>query len=261
LNITAFSRFKRDKTKISMVTAYDYTFARILNETEIDCILVGDSLSMVMHGNSSTLKATPEIMALHTEAVSKGAPDKFIISDMPFLSFRKGKLKAMECVETLMRAGANAVKLEGLKGHEKVIEHIVNSDIPVMGHLGLTPQSIHKFGGYRVQGKEKKAASTLIEQAKELESLGCFSIVLECIPSDLAGEITGALSIPTIGIGAGPFTDGQVLVLQDLLGMYRDISPKFVKKYMGGFETIQNAINNFKNDVREGFFPGEKESY
>jgi len=261
MKIHDFKKYKHEGKKISLITAYDYTMARILNSTNIDCILVGDSLSMIMHGYSSTLMATNEIMAIHTKAVVKGAPDKFIVADMPFLSFRKGVLPAMECVEKLMQAGAHAVKLEGVRGHEGVIENIIHSDIPVMGHLGLTPQSVNRFGGYKVQGKNEIDAKNILNDAKKLETLGCFALVLECIPSELAREITGVLKIPTIGIGAGLYTDGQVLVLQDMLGMYKDISPKFVKKYIDGFNLIKNAVNNFDADIKTGEFPTEKESF
>jgi 3-methyl-2-oxobutanoate hydroxymethyltransferase len=261
MRIEDFRKFKAENKKISMITAYDYSFAKIINKTNIDCILVGDSLSMVIHGNDSTLGATPEMMAMHTAAVSKGASDKFIVGDMPFLSFRKGIPAAMDCVEKLMRAGANCVKLEGVTGHEDVISHIVNSDVPVMGHLGLTPQSIHKFGGYKVQGRDKEAAKSLYNQAKKLEELGCFAVVLECIPEQIAEEITGSLSIPTIGIGAGSKTDGQVLVLQDMLGMFEDISPKFVKHYLQGFALINDAVNKFDSEIKDGAYPSDKESY
>lgn len=254
-NIFDFYKFKKKNKKISMVTAYDYTMAKIVNASDIDCILVGDSLAMVIHGHDSTLQANTDMMALHTEAVKRGAPDKPIITDMPFLSFRKGIKHAMDSVENIMRAGAIAVKLEGVTGHENVIEHIVNSDIPVMGHIGLTPQSIHKLGGYKIQGKTEEAAESLLQQAKTLEELGCFSIVLECIPSTVAQKISGVLSIPTIGIGAGPFTDGQVLVLQDLLGMYKDIAPKFVKHYMNGFDQILNSLNDFNDEIKNLEFP------
>jgi 3-methyl-2-oxobutanoate hydroxymethyltransferase len=261
MKISDFKKYKDENKKISMITAYDYTFAKILNETNIDSILVGDSLSMVMHGCSSTVMARTDMMAMHTKAVVRGAPSKFIISDMPFLSFRKGVYPAMKCVQRLMQAGANAIKLEGVKGHEKVIENIVNSDVPVMGHLGLTPQSINKFGSYKVQGKSSNDARKIIDDAKKLEELGCFAIVLECVPSELAAEITEILNIPTIGIGAGEKTSGQVLVLQDMLGMYKDISPKFVKKYLSGFELIKDAVSQFDLDIKSGEFPSEKESF
>lgn len=257
--IQDFLKYKTEKRKISMVTAYDYTMAGIINASDIDCILVGDSLAMVMHGAPSTLSATPGLMALHTRAVSKGAPDKFIISDMPFLSFRKGIPAAMDCVEKLMRSGACAVKPEGVAGHEDVIERIANSDVPVMGHLGLTPQSVHKLGGYKIQGTGAGSARTIFKQAKKLEALGCFALVLECVPDKLAAEITASLKIPVIGIGAGPHTDGQVLVLQDMLGMYKDLSPKFVKHYLEGHSLIREALNSYNLEIKTGKFPQARE--
>lgn len=255
MKIQDFLKYKEEGRKISVITAYDYTMARIINDSAVDCVLVGDSLAMVMHGYSSTLPATPELMALHTLAVSKGAPDKFIVADMPFLSFRKGIRPAMDCVEKLMQAGACAVKLEGVTGHEEVIESIVNSDVPVMGHLGLTPQSVHRLGGYKMQGKGSQSARAILKQAAKLENLGCFALVLECVPDSLAAEITAALKIPTIGIGAGPLTDGQVLVLQDMLGMYKDLSPGFAKHYMEGYAVIRGALDRYNQEIKAGTFP------
>jgi 3-methyl-2-oxobutanoate hydroxymethyltransferase len=255
MKIQDFAKSKTEGRKISMATAYDYTMARIVNDSAVDCILVGDSAAMVMHGHSSTLPATTELMALHVRAVAKGAPDKFLIADMPFLSFRKGIAPAMDCVVALMQAGACAVKLEGVAGHEDVIEHIVRSDVPVMGHLGLTPQSVHKLGGYRRQGTDADSAKALLEGAARIEALGCFALVLECVPAELAGEVTASLKIPTIGIGAGPRTDGQVLVLQDLLGMYRDLSPKFVKRYLEGYDLMRGALDRFDAEIKSGSFP------
>jgi len=196
-----FIQMKKEKQKISMVTAYDHWTAKIVNRTNVDCALVGDSLAMVMHGFPSTLQATIEMMALHTAAVVRGAPSKFIISDMPFLTYRKDIKMAMDAVEKLMQAGAQALKLEGVQGHQEIVKNIVQSGVPVMGHLGLTPQSVHQFGGFRVQARETDEAKLLVEQALELEGLGCFSIVLECVPGHLAEEVTKKLHIPTIGIG------------------------------------------------------------
>ncbi|MCK4542937.1 MAG: 3-methyl-2-oxobutanoate hydroxymethyltransferase [Spirochaetales bacterium] len=261
MKVTDFFKWKKEGRKISMVTCYDYTGARILNDTDIDSVLVGDSLAMVMHGFDSTLPVDSELIALHTRAVRRGAPDKFIIGDMPFLSFRKGLTDTMNNVEILMKAGANAVKLEGVDGHEKEITRIVQSGVPVMGHIGLTPQSLHAIGGFKVQGRNEKAEAHLLKQAKILEELGCFSIVLECIPADLARRISDNIGIPTIGIGAGIGCDGQVLVWQDLLGMNLDFSPKFVRRYMDGAEQVSAALNRFHDDVVKGNFPSEKESY
>ncbi|MGK5086493.1 3-methyl-2-oxobutanoate hydroxymethyltransferase [Bdellovibrionota bacterium FG-2] len=247
--------------KISMVTAYDTWSARIINESKIDCILVGDSGAMVMHGFSTTLPATSELMALHTAAVARGAPNKFIIGDMPFLSYRKGLRDAMNCVEALMRAGAHCVKLEGVEGHESIVSHIVQSGVPVMGHLGLTPQSVNSLGGMKVQAKQSAEALRLITNAKKLQELGCFSLVLECVPSEVAREVTAALSIPTIGIGAGPHTSGQVLVLQDLLGTNPGFKPKFLRTYLDLNALMRDALNHFDRDVKDAEFPSERESY
>jgi len=240
-----------------MITAYDYTLAALAAESDIDCILVGDSASMVMHGHSSTIAATTELMALHTAAVARAVKNKLVVGDMPFLSVRKGLGPAMEAVEKLSRAGAQAVKIEGLEGHEEIISHIIKSDIPVMGHLGLTPQSINKLGGYRTQGKDQASAERLVSQAQELERLGCFALVLECVPEKLAEKITGLLKIPVIGIGVGPFTDGQVLVMQDMLGLYGE-SPSFVKKYLDGRRLVLEALNNFDGEVKDSVFPSAK---
>ena len=256
-----FLKKKQENEKISMITCYDFWSARLLNTTEIDCILVGDSLAMVMHGHESTIPADSEIMALHTRAVSKGAPDKFIVGDMPFLSTRKGLVFAMDCVESLMKAGAQSVKIEGLLGHFDLIKHIVESGVPVMGHLGLTPQSIHQLGGFRVQGRGKKAEEELVSSAKAIEDAGAFALVLECVPTELAQTISQSLTIPTIGIGAGPYTDGQVLVLQDMLGMNPQFKPKFLKHYASGAEIITQAVNRFHHEIRTGEFPTPEESY
>ena len=262
MNILDFKKMKDKKQKISMVTCYDYWSANILNDTSIDSILVGDSLSMIVYGHDSTIHATEEMMSAHTQAVSKGAPNKFVISDMPFLSVRKDLSFAMNTVEKLVRAGAKALKIEGVTGHEKIIKHIVESGIPVMGHLGLTPQSILKLGGFKVQGKNDAAELELIEQAKKFEKLGCFSIVIECVPESVASNITKTINIPTIGIGAGSSVDGQVLVLQDLLGINSNyFNPRFVRTYLDGNQQIKTAIEKFHIDIREKAFPQKEESY
>lgn len=256
--INDFYNYKKPGPKISMVTAYDYTMAKIAANSKVDCILVGDSLAMVMHGKPSTIGATIEMMVLHTEAVCAAVKNKLVIADMPFLSFRKGKVPALDCVEKLMRAGAHAVKLEGRSGHEDVIEQIIASDIPVMGHLGLTPQSVLKYGGYKTQGKDAYSADKILADAKELEKIGCFALVLECVPQNLAKKITTMLNIPVIGIGAGPHTDGQVLVMQDMLGLYGDLAPAFVKKYMDGHKLVTDALNAFDKEIKDLKFPEQK---
>lgn len=261
MNILEFHERKQKKQKISMVTCYDYSFARILNESDVDCLLVGDSLAMVMHGFPTTLNASTEMMALHTAAVVRGAPTKLVIADLPFLAYRKSLSDNMTCVEQIMKAGAQAVKLEGALGNLELIRHCVDSGVPVMGHLGLTPQSIHQLGGFKVQGRSEKAHKLIRDHALQMQDAGCFSVVLECVPSKLAQEITAALEIPTIGIGAGVDCDGQVLVLQDMLGMNPDFAPRFLRKYFDGFEQLRSAFNDYHADVVQREFPTEKESY
>ena len=261
MNALDFRRKKADGEKISMTTCYDYWSARILRETSIDAILVGDSAAMVMHGQSSTLPATTDLMVLHTEAVARGAPEKFLIADIPFLSFHKGLKPAMDTVEALIHAGANAVKLEGIDGIEDVVERVVLAGVPVMGHLGLTPQAVNRLGGFKVQGGSKESAAQLADQAKRVADAGCFGIVLECVPVDTARQITADVAVPTIGIGAGPHCDGQVLVLHDLAGFNRDFHAKFVKVFEDGFDLVQRAVNAFDRETKEGSFPTDAQSY
>ncbi|MBT4161930.1 MAG: 3-methyl-2-oxobutanoate hydroxymethyltransferase [Gammaproteobacteria bacterium] len=260
-NIHSFKRKKQDRNKISMVTCYDAWSAKILNQTDIDCILVGDSLAVVMHGFDSTVHATIEMMELHTAAVVRGAPDKFVIADMPFLSCSKGLTHAMEAVQRLMQAGAHAVKIEGADHQLPIIEHIVEAGVPVMGHLGLTPQSIHNLGGHRVQGKDQDSGEKIMKQAHELDLAGCFAVVLECVPNKLGDCVSRSVSVPTIGIGAGPHTDGQVLVLQDLLGADPDFSPKFLRRYSNVHDLVSSSVQHFHQDVSEQTFPSVEESY
>jgi 3-methyl-2-oxobutanoate hydroxymethyltransferase len=244
-----------------MVTCYDYTFARLLARSPIDGILIGDSAAMVMHGHNSTLSASIESLRVHTEAVVRGAPDKFVVADMPFLSFRKGVAPALDAAHVLLTAGAQAVKLEGVDGHEDVIQRLVESGVPVMGHLGLQPQSMHAYGGFRVQGRENGSAREILRRSAVLEELGAFAIVLECVPAALASEITAARSIPMIGIGAGAGCDGQILVLQDLLGLNLDFRPKFVRPFIEGGRCVVNALAQFDEAVKTGAFPSEEEAY
>jgi 3-methyl-2-oxobutanoate hydroxymethyltransferase len=261
MNIQTFAQRKQQQQKISMVTCYDHWSAQILNKTDIDCLLVGDSLAVVMYGYESTVHATLDMMVLHVGAVARGAPDKFIIADMPFLTCSKGLQPAMEAVERLMQAGAHAVKIEGDSHQVDIIRHIVNAGVPVMGHLGLTPQSIHNLGGHRVQGKAEADAAKIVDGARRLEQAGCFSLVLECVPTGLGGCVSEAMKIPTIGIGAGPDTDGQVLVLHDLLGVNPDFKPKFLRQYASGHSLVNDAVNHFHGDVVAGDFPTVAESY
>jgi 3-methyl-2-oxobutanoate hydroxymethyltransferase len=261
INILDFAKRKRCGQKISMVTCYDFWSARILNTSDVDTLLVGDSLAMVMHGYESTLHATVDMMTSHIAAVRRGAPEKFIVGDMPFLSVRKGLQPAMDAVMQLMQAGSDCVKIEGAQGQLEIMAHIVQSGVPVMGHLGLTPQSVAAFGGHKVQGRNEDDALRMIDTAKQLQEAGCFALVLECVPSRLGEEITRALAIPTIGIGAGDGTDGQVLVLQDLLGMNAEFKPKFLRHYADGFATLQGAVNQYHADVASAAFPGVEERY
>jgi 3-methyl-2-oxobutanoate hydroxymethyltransferase len=256
-----FARFKADGRKISVVTAYDAWSARIVARSNVDAILVGDSAAMVIHGHATTVSATVGLMAMHTRAVARAAGGKLVIGDLPFLSFRKGIPAAMRAAGALVAGGAQAVKLEGVDGHEDVIRHIVGSGIPVMGHLGLTPQAVNQLGGFRVQGRQARDAARLVGQAHALEDLGCFSIVLECVPADLAARITSELALPTIGIGAGPGTDGQVLVLQDVCGLDTGISPRFVRRYCDGDRLLTTALDKYDADVKQMKFPSAEESY
>jgi 3-methyl-2-oxobutanoate hydroxymethyltransferase len=256
-----FARSRTEQRRISIVTAYDAWSARLVARSRVDAILVGDSVAMVVHGHDTTIPATVGMMAMHTRAVARGAGGKFIIADLPFLSYRRGVAAAISAVSALMRSGAQAVKLEGVDGHEDVIRQIVGSGVPVMGHIGMTPQSVNQLGGFRVQGTSQADASALVRQAQTLEHLGCFSIVLECIPAALAGRIRSELTIPTIGIGAGPDTDGQVLVLHDLLGLDQTHTPRFVRRYADGESLVTAALNAYDADVKEARFPVLQESY
>lgn len=256
-----FKKFKIEGKRISMVTCYDYGMARLLNASQVDCLLVGDSLAMTMHGHPDTLAATIELMALHIAAVRKGAPEKFIIGDMPFLAHRGSLDHTIAGVRMLVQAGAQAVKIEGISGSEETLAHLVQSGVPVMGHLGLTPQSLHALGGFKVQATDDRAAEWLLGQAKAVERAGCIALVLECVPAKVAKIVTENLNIPTIGIGAGPHTTGQVLVLQDLLGLNVDFKPRFVRKYIDGADLLKNALNQFDRDVKSGEFPTAAESF
>jgi 3-methyl-2-oxobutanoate hydroxymethyltransferase len=257
--ILDFSRAKREQHPIVMVAAYDALMARLVAAAKADAILVGDSVAMVAHGFPSTVHATLEMMALHVAAVRRGAPDAVVVADLPFLSARRGVPVATEAAGVLMQAGATAVKIEGVAGHEDVIAHLVGSGIPVMGHLGLTPQSVHQLGGYRLQGREPAAAERLLHEAARLEELGAFAYVLECVPEALARRISGERAIPSIGIGAGPGTDGQVLVLSDLLGLDARFQPRFARRYLEGHDLVREAIERFARDVRTAEFPARTE--
>ena len=244
-----------------MATCYDYTFARLLAKGPIDGILVGDSAAMVMHGHETTLTATIEMMRMHVAAVARGAGDKLVVADLPFLSYRKGLPAAMDAAHVLMAAGAHAVKLEGVAGHEDVITQLVGSGVPVMGHLGLQPQSVQAYGGFKPQGRDAVGAAAIAHQAAALEELGAFAVVLECIPAALAEEITGSIGIPTVGIGAGVGCDGQILVLQDLLGMNSSFQPRFARRFCDGETAILEALAGYDRAVKSAAFPCAEESY
>ena len=260
MTIQEFHALKGQR-KLSMLTAYDFWSAQILNRSDVDALLVGDSLAMVMHGHESTLPANTEVIALHTRAVAKGAPHKLIVADLPFLEGQISVAHGMSAVQKLMQAGAHAVKIEGAGPSLPLIQQCVQSGVPVMGHLGLTPQSVHALGGYKVQGRNERQREKIFNEALELEAAGCFSLVLECIPASLGREISQRLSLPVIGIGAGVDTDGQILVLHDLLGMQNQKRPKFVRTYLPGHETLLNAVKDFVSDVQKSQFPSQEESY
>lgn len=247
--------------KMSMVTCYDAPSARLAEQSTVDMLLVGDSVAMTVHGHASTIHATMDMMLMHVEAVRRGSRSKFIVADLPFLIHRLGKEKAVWEAGRLLQAGADAVKIEGLHGHEDVIHHVVASGIPVMGHTGLTPQSVVALGGWKVQGKTQESAHQILKDAQELEAIGCFTVVLECIPSPLGKMITKTLNIPTIGIGAGPFTDGQVLVWHDFLGINLSFKPKFVRQYCELETQMIQALNQYHDSVVSETFPNADEQY
>ena len=248
--------------KIPVITAYDYPTARLADEAEFPIILVGDSLGMVVLGYDSTIPVTMDDMAHHTGAVARGANHALIVADMPFMSFQISSADALRNAGRLVQeGGAQSVKLEGGKSVAAAVRRIVGSGIPVMGHVGLTPQSVHRFGGYRVQGKAREQAVQLLRDAQALEEAGAYAVVLELIPAPLARVITQRLTIPTIGIGAGPHCDGQVQVLHDMLGLYPDFVPKHTKQYLRLSELISDALRRYVQEVREGAFPTEKESF
>ena len=253
---------KQKGEKITALTAYDSTMGFLLDQTGIDIILVGDSCAMVVSGYESTLPMTVDILAYHTAATRRGVSRALFIADMPFLSYHINPDEAVRNAGRFFQeCGAEAVKIEGGRHVCETAQRIINAGMPVMGHLGLTPQSIRKFGGYTLQGKTEEAAKEMIRDAKALEEVGVFSIVLEKIPAQVAKEITDAVSIPTIGIGAGPYCDGQILVTHDILGLYEKFKPKFVRQYAQLAEIIRTACTQYINDVKRGDYPNENESY
>src|SRR3990167_8238679 len=262
VTVPEIKKMKQRGEKITVLTAYDYSFARILDAAGIDILLVGDSLGAVIQGQETTLPGTFEEMIYHTKAVVRGRKRALVVADMPFLSFQVSLEEAKRNAgRFLQEGGAEAVKIEGGVHFLETIEAIVRMGIPVMGHVGLTPQSVHRFGGYKVQGKEKEEREAILQDALAVEEGGAFSVVLEGIPLDLAQEITRRLSIPTIGIGAGIHCDGQVLVVHDMLGLFDIYTPKFVKQYVDLKGVMTDAVKNFIAEVREGKFPDEEHSF
>ena len=247
--------------RLVMITAYDAPGARMVDEAGADMILVGDSLAMVVLGYEDTLQVTVEAIAHHTAAVSRTKPEALIVADLPWLSYHISIEETVKNAAKLIRAGANAIKLEGGRRRIPMIEALLSAEIPVMGHIGLTPQSINAMGGFKVQARDTKGATDLVSAAKALEHAGCFAIVLEGVPSQVASMVTTSVNIPTIGIGAGPECDGQVLVLHDLLGFEKKITPKFVRSYAQFHVEGVSALSEFISDVRNGSFPSEDESY
>jgi 3-methyl-2-oxobutanoate hydroxymethyltransferase len=261
MTVPDLQRYKREKKKVIVVTAYDALFTRIIEQAGIEAILVGDSLGVVVQGKPNTLSVTMEDMLYHTKLVAGAAQRAMVIGDMPFMSYQASKEDALRNAGRLLQAGAQAVKLEGGAVVLDRVEAMTQVGIPVIGHLGMTPQSVHQYGGYKVQGKGKNQADTLLSDAMALEAAGAVAIVLEAIPAELAKTISEQVTIPTIGIGAGPHCDGQVLVLYDLLGMFDEFVPKFVKPYAHLKADALQALRRYKEEVEQGKFPSDSESY
>ncbi len=261
MTIPELQKCKREKRKIILVTAYDALFTRIIEEAGIEAILVGDSLGVVVQGKANTLSVTMEDMLYHTKLVTGAARRALVIGDMPFMSYQASQEDALRNAGRFLQAGAAAVKLEGGAAVVDRVAAMTRVGIPVMGHLGMTPQSVHAFGGYKVQGKGKDRAQQLVADAQALEAAGAFAIVLEAIPAEVAKSMTDAVAIPTIGIGAGPYCDGQVLVLYDLLGLFDEFVPKFVKPYAHLKADALQALRRYKEEVEGGKFPTDSESY
>ena len=258
----SLQEMKKNGEKISMLTAYDYTLAKIVDEGGVDVILVGDSASNVVAGHQTTLPITLDQMIYHTASVVRAVDRALIVADMPFGTYQGNSKEALNSAIRIMKeAGAHSVKLEGGKEILESIERILTAGIPVMGHLGLTPQSIYKFGTYTVRAKEEEEAAKLLEDAKLLEQAGCFAIVLEKVPASLAQKLAESINIPVIGIGAGSGVDGQVLVLHDMIGMTHEFSPRFLRRYLNLFGDIKNAVGQYVSDVKSADFPNEKEQY
>ena len=262
VTIKILNQMKNKSEKISMLTAYDFSFAKIVDEAGIDIILVGDSASNVMAGHETTLPITLDQMIYHASSVVRAVNRALVIVDLPFGTYQADSKEALKSAIKIMKeSGAHAVKLEGGYQAKESIERIIQAGIPVMGHLGLTPQSIYKFGTYEVRAKDKQEADTLLNDALMLEEIGCFSVLLEKIPNTLSKEVSTRLKVPIIGIGAGSHVDGQVLVLQDMLGMNKDFSPRFLRRYLDLDSLVSNAVKKYSTDIKSGDFPNEKEQY
>ena len=262
VTIKVLEQMKRKGEKISMLTAYDYSFAKIIDEAGIDIILVGDSASNVMAGHETTLPITLDQMIYHASSVIRAVKRALVVVDLPFGTYQSDSQEALKSAIRIMKeSGAHAVKLEGGHLAKESIERIIQAGIPVMGHLGLTPQSIYKFGTYTVRAKEDEEAKTLISDSKMLEKVGCFSVVLEKIPYKLAKKVTSDLKVPIIGIGAGSHVDGQVLVSHDMLGMNKDFSPRFLRRYLDLDSLVSNAVKKYSKDIKKGNFPNKEEQY
>ena len=262
VTIKILNQMKNNSEKISMLTAYDFSFAKIIDEAGIDIILVGDSASNVMAGHETTLPITLDQMIYHASSVVRAVNRALVIVDLPFGTYQADSKEALKSAIKIMKeSGAHAVKLEGGYQAKESIERIIQAGIPVMGHLGLTPQSIYKFGTYEVRAKDKHEADTLLNDALMLEEIGCFSVLLEKIPNKLSKEVSSKLTVPIIGIGAGSHVDGQVLVLQDMLGMNKDFSPRFLRRYLDLDSLVSNAVKKYSTDIKSGDFPNEEEQY
>ena len=260
--ISTFQRLKDSNEKIAMLTAYDYSTAQVLDKAEIDAILVGDSLAMVVLGHENTYNITIDEMLIFIKAVSRGAKNSFIIGDMPFMSYNLSVEQGLENAGKMIKAGANAVKLEGCNDHIiNLVKRCTESGIPVLGHLGFTPQLMNTIGGHKIQGKTSDKIEAILESAKKLQDAGCFGIVLELMPSESAKYITDNLTIPTIGIGAGVNCSGQIVVIDDILGKFTDFTPKFIKKYANLNEEILKGVETYKQEVKNMIFPSTKESF
>ena len=262
VTVKSLVEMKAANEKISMLTAYDYTMAKIVDGAGIDVILVGDSASNVMAGHETTLPITLDQMIYHASSVVRAIDRALVVVDLPFGTYQSDSKEALRSAIRIMKeSGGHAVKLEGGKEIKDSIKKILNAGIPVMGHLGLTPQSIYKFGTYTVRAKEEEEAKQLLKDAKMLERIGCFAVVLEKIPAKLAKEVAESVSIPVIGIGAGAYVDGQVLVLHDMIGMTHEFNPRFLRRYMNLYETMTNSIGQYVSDVKSSHFPNAEEQY